>query len=44
MPVESRVGGGFGPRGEFYPQDFLIQWAAIMLGRQYNGSRTGGST
>ena len=27
------VGGGFGVRGEFYPEDFLIPWAAIRVGR-----------
>ena len=27
------AGGGFGVRGEFYPEDFLIPWLAIMLGR-----------
>lgn len=31
--IESDVGGGFGPRGEFYPEDFLIPWAAMMLRR-----------
>ena len=31
--IETDVGGGFGPRGEFYPEDFLIPWAAIRLGR-----------
>lgn len=31
--VETDVGGGFGVRGEFYPEDFLIPWAAIALGR-----------
>jgi carbon-monoxide dehydrogenase large subunit len=31
--VEPDVGGGFGIRGEFYPEDFLIPWAAIRLGR-----------
>lgn len=31
--VETDVGGGFGPRGEFYPEDFLIPWAAIALER-----------
>ncbi len=30
---ETDVGGGFGGRGEFYPEDFLIPWAAIRLGR-----------
>ncbi|MDQ2744571.1 MAG: xanthine dehydrogenase family protein molybdopterin-binding subunit [Chloroflexota bacterium] len=27
------VGGGFGVRGEFYPEDFLIPWLARSLGR-----------
>lgn len=27
------VGGGFGIRGEFYPEDFLVPWAARRLGR-----------
>ena len=27
------VGGGFGVRGEFYPEDFLIPFLAISLGR-----------
>src|SRR5690606_21452164 len=31
--VETDVGGGFGVRGEFYPEDFLVPWAAIRLGR-----------
>ena len=31
--VEPEVGGGFGVRGEFYPEDFLIPWAAMRLGR-----------
>jgi carbon-monoxide dehydrogenase large subunit len=31
--VEPDVGGGFGARGEFYPEDFLIPWLAIELGR-----------
>lgn len=31
--VELEVGGGFGVRGEFYPEDFLIPWAAMRLGR-----------
>jgi carbon-monoxide dehydrogenase large subunit len=30
--VETDVGGGFGLRGEFYPEDFLIPWAAMRLG------------
>ena len=31
--VEGDVGGGFGIRGEFYPEDFLVPFAAIRLGR-----------
>jgi carbon-monoxide dehydrogenase large subunit len=31
--IEPDVGGGFGVRGEFYPEDFLIPWAAVVLGR-----------
>lgn len=31
--VEPDVGGGFGPRGEFYPEDFLIPWLAVQLRR-----------
>lgn len=31
--VELDVGGGFGVRGEFYPEDFLIPFAARLLGR-----------
>ena len=31
--IEPDVGGGFGVRGEFYPEDFLIPWAAIRVGR-----------
>jgi carbon-monoxide dehydrogenase large subunit len=31
--VEGDVGGGFGARGEFYPEDFLIPWLAIQLER-----------
>ncbi len=27
------AGGGFGVRGEFYPEDFLIPWLAIQLRR-----------
>jgi aerobic carbon-monoxide dehydrogenase large subunit len=30
--VEPEVGGGFGIRGEFYPEDFLIPFLAIRLG------------
>jgi carbon-monoxide dehydrogenase large subunit len=31
--LQTDVGGGFGVRGEFYPEDFLIPWAAIRVGR-----------
>ena len=31
--MELDVGGGFGVRGEFYPEDFLIPFAARKLGR-----------
>ncbi len=31
--LEGDVGGGFGSRGEFYPEDFLIPFAAKHLGR-----------
>jgi aerobic carbon-monoxide dehydrogenase large subunit len=31
--VENDVGGGFGARGEFYPEDFLIPFAARLVGR-----------
>ncbi|MEE8517483.1 MAG: xanthine dehydrogenase family protein molybdopterin-binding subunit [Alphaproteobacteria bacterium] len=31
--IENDVGGGFGVRGEFYPEDFLIPFAARQLGR-----------
>jgi carbon-monoxide dehydrogenase large subunit len=31
--VENDVGGGFGARGEFYPEDFLIPFVAQRLGR-----------
>jgi len=31
--LEYDVGGGFGARGEFYPEDFLIPFAAKMVGR-----------
>ena len=29
--IEPDVGGSFGVRGEFYPEDFLIPWLAIRL-------------
>jgi carbon-monoxide dehydrogenase large subunit len=31
--VVNDVGGGFGARGEFYPEDFLIPFAARLAGR-----------
>ena len=31
--VEPDVGGGFGARGEFYPEDFLVPCAALRLAR-----------
>ncbi|HUF94133.1 MAG TPA: xanthine dehydrogenase family protein molybdopterin-binding subunit [Candidatus Limnocylindria bacterium] len=31
--VELEVGGGFGVRGEFYPEDLLVPWAAMRLRR-----------
>jgi carbon-monoxide dehydrogenase large subunit len=31
--IENDVGGGFGARGEFYPEDFLIPFAACQLNR-----------
>jgi carbon-monoxide dehydrogenase large subunit len=31
--VEPDVGGGFGVRGEFYPEDFLVPFLAIRSGR-----------
>jgi len=31
--IEVDVGGGFGSRGEFYPEDYLIPAAAKVLGR-----------
>jgi carbon-monoxide dehydrogenase large subunit len=31
--LETDVGGGFGARGEFYPEDFLLPWLAVHLRR-----------
>lgn len=31
--IEPDVGGGFGARGEFYPEDFLIPYIALQLRR-----------
>jgi carbon-monoxide dehydrogenase large subunit len=30
--IAPRVGGGFGPKGGFYPENFLIPWLAHRLG------------
>src|SRR5699024_1291348 len=30
---ENDCGGGFGPRGEFYPEDYLIPYASLQLKR-----------
>ena len=29
--IAPRVGGGFGPKGGFYPENFLLPWLAIRL-------------
>ncbi|MGH7815979.1 MAG: molybdopterin-dependent oxidoreductase, partial [Candidatus Binatia bacterium] len=31
--IENDIGGGFGIRGELYPEDFLIPFAAVTLGQ-----------
>ena len=31
--IENDIGGGFGIRGELYPEDFLIPFASVRLGR-----------
>lgn len=31
--LECDIGGAFGARGEFYPEDFLIPYASVGLGR-----------
>jgi carbon-monoxide dehydrogenase large subunit len=31
--LENDVGGGFGARGEFYPEDYLVPFAARVVGR-----------
>ena len=31
--IENDVGGGFGARGEYYPEDFLVSFAARLTGR-----------
>jgi Aerobic-type carbon monoxide dehydrogenase, large subunit CoxL/CutL homologs len=37
--TEVDVGGGFGVRGELYPEDILVPLAAMKLGRPVSGSR-----
>jgi CO/xanthine dehydrogenase Mo-binding subunit len=41
---ESHVGGGFGIRGELYPEDLLVLVAAMRFKRPVNGSRIGANT
>ena len=41
---EGHVGGGFGIRGEIYPEDVLVCAAALKFRDRSNGSRTGAST
>ena len=41
--VENDVGGGFGVRGEFYPEDFLIPFARAAPAGRSSGSRTAAS-
>jgi CO/xanthine dehydrogenase Mo-binding subunit len=31
--LEMAAGGGFGIKGEFYPEDFLVPWASRRLGK-----------
>jgi carbon-monoxide dehydrogenase large subunit len=31
--IETAVGGGFGARGEFYPEDYLVPYCALTLNR-----------
>ena len=41
---EGHVGGGFGIRGEMYPEDVLVCAAALKFKQtRSNGSRTGAS-
>jgi carbon-monoxide dehydrogenase large subunit len=30
--IAPRVGGGFGPKGGFYPENFLVPWLAVRFG------------
>ena len=36
--IELAVGGGFGARGEVYPEDYLVPFAAVRLGRPVSWS------
>jgi aerobic carbon-monoxide dehydrogenase large subunit len=38
--VEPDVGGSFGVRGEFYPEDFIVPFAALRLGRPVKWTET----
>jgi aerobic carbon-monoxide dehydrogenase large subunit len=38
--IEPDVGGGFGARGEFYPEDFLVPFAAVATGRPVKWTET----
>ena len=40
--LECDIGGAFGARGEFYPEDFLIPFAARRLGRPVKWQETRG--
>ena len=42
--IEVDVGGGFGVRGELYPEDFLVPFAAPVSTARSSGSRTAAST
>src|SRR5262245_56534960 len=41
--IENDVGGGFGIRGELYPEDFLIPFAAVNLGQPVKWIETAAS-
>jgi len=30
---EAAIGGSFGTRGEYYPEDFLVPWSCLRMGR-----------
>jgi carbon-monoxide dehydrogenase large subunit len=38
--IECDIGGAFGARGEFYPEDFLVPFAAMRLGRPVKWQET----